>query len=509
MRMCYSNVKCVCEDKGLKKGCFKKKEKRQTTRLKKKKVNVHREEYAIASSIELIVIPDSNMGDIGVEFKNELHICCNLQMVTAKKCDQEDLDRLILKKDVPGLYRYEIAFEKGEKDTNEIQVTGIHVFAMASCRNGLGVVRFEGESVWMNPYGHLPGDVYGYLPFFGWMTVTYLLVALFWFCLNAIFWKELLHVQVAFFFPLPFFFFLKKKKVDRVMVMCLIEMATWYFDYLQLNNVGSRQQGPFVLGLVFTVTRRMVSSMLVVAVSLGFGVVKPALGPEKNKLIALGCLYWVFAFMFEALIHYNQTEKVETWMRAILIPPVAILNGIFWWWTFISLKATIDMLKTRKQSAKLQLYKSFTLVLLAALLAAIGFAIYEMYYMLRELYFQQWDRLCKAYAFASQIGQDEDADEDADDDDDVQLGKPDTLNEEDDDHDHGHGHDAGNRHRKHPEFGGAAPTLTHPSKHTRQNKNLIDLKKNTFVFFFNNQMFLLRFCNNTFFFSLKKNIKIF
>jgi len=223
-----------------------------------------------------------------------------------------------------------------------------------------------------------------------------------------------------------------------------------------LNNVGTRHQGPFIFGLLTTVTRRMVSLMLVVAVSMGYGVVKPTLGPVKNKLIALGCSYWVFAFMFEALIHYDQTEKVSTWMRVVLIPPVAIINGIFWWWTFMSLSHTIDFLTSRKQSAKLQLYRSFTLVLVIALLGAISFAIYELYYVLEELYFAEWDRLwfmevgfwqilfsvifiaimilwrpsehSKTYVYVSQLGQDEDA-EDDDDDEDIQFGKPDTLND--------------------------------------------------------------------------------
>ena len=97
--------------------------------------------------------------------------------------------------------------------------------------------------------------------------------------------------------------------------------------------------------------------------------------------------------MFEALIHWNQTEKVETWMRVILIPPVAIINGIFWWWTFVSLNRTIEQLQIRKQYAKLQLYKSFTIVLIIALLSAISFAIYEMYYVLKQLYFAKWERL--------------------------------------------------------------------------------------------------------------------
>merc|ERR1719249_658064 len=134
--------------------------------------------------------------------------------------------------------------------------------------------------------------------------------------------------------------------------------------------------------------------MLVVAVSLGYGVVAPSLARSTQaKIGGLGMCYLVFAFMFEALIHYNQTEKVESWMRVMLIPPVAIINGVFWWWTFVALNRTIEQLKVRRQTAKLQLYKAFTLCLVAPLMAAITFAVYEMYYVLKELYFAQWQQL--------------------------------------------------------------------------------------------------------------------
>jgi len=130
------------------------------------------------------------------------------------------------------------------------------------------------------------------------------------------YWAQLLHVQNC---------------ITGVLAMCLIEMATWYFHYLHLNNFGHVHHGPFIVGLITTCSRRMVSRMLVVAVSLGYGVVKPTLNRTvKHKILVLGAAYFIFAFMFEALIHYNQTEKVEPWMRVVLIPPVAIINGIFW-----------------------------------------------------------------------------------------------------------------------------------------------------------------------------------
>eukprot|EP01083_Nonionella_stella_P080657 221726_1 len=340
--------------------------------------------------IELIVIPDININDIGIKKNGNLHLCCNIELFGEYGCDESHVGELIIPKAIRGLYRQKVPLDGGAsyhlKARANVQVTAIHVFALSSCDSNLEVsdseevsITFSGTTRWMNPYGHLPGDVYGYLPFYGWMCILYLVISIVWFLFNAIYWSELLHVQNC---------------ITGVLAMCLIEMATWYFHYLHLNNIGIVHHGPFILGLITTCSRRMVSRMLVVAVSLGYGVVKPTLASTtKNKIILLGVVYWIFAFMFESLIHYNQTEKVESWMRVILIPPVAIINGIFWWWTFVSLNKTIEQLKIRRQSAKLQLYKSFTLVLVITLIAAITFAIYEMYYVLKELYFAQWQKL--------------------------------------------------------------------------------------------------------------------
>ena len=52
-----------------------------------------------------------------------------------------------------------------------IKVKAIHVFALATCdaylqASGEENITFHGTTTWMNPYGHLTGDAYGYLPFY-------------------------------------------------------------------------------------------------------------------------------------------------------------------------------------------------------------------------------------------------------------------------------------------------------------------------------------------------------
>merc|ERR1712061_337226 len=108
----------------------------------------------------------------------------------------------------------------------------------------------------------------------------YIFVACVWFSLNAMHWNDLLHVQNC---------------ITGVLLMCLIEMATWYFDYLNLNNNGVRHKAPFIIGMMTSVSRRTVARMLVVAVSMGYGIVKPNLEWSVTKRITiLGLVYWIF-----------------------------------------------------------------------------------------------------------------------------------------------------------------------------------------------------------------------
>ncbi|ETO20497.1 hypothetical protein RFI_16720, partial [Reticulomyxa filosa] len=218
----------------------------------------------IPALLEFLVIPDSDVDNIGIIYQNNLYVCCTRELVTSRQCEKEDIDRLILRKDIPGIYRYEVNFKKDQKNasielTNEVQISAIHVFALVSCQGYMGYVTFEGDSVWMNPYGHLPGDMYGYLIFYGWMFIFYLVIGGFWSYLSVMYWKELLYVQNG---------------ITGVVVMCLIESIVWYFDYLQFNNIGSHYRVLLFTALLTAATRRMASCMLVIIISMGYGMVR-------------------------------------------------------------------------------------------------------------------------------------------------------------------------------------------------------------------------------------------
>jgi len=54
----------------------------------------------------------------------------------------------------------------------------------------------------------------------------------------------------------------------------MIELFTWYFNYLNLNATGVRHIWSVVFGILFIVLRKAVSRALVLAVGLGYGVIR-------------------------------------------------------------------------------------------------------------------------------------------------------------------------------------------------------------------------------------------
>eukprot|EP00494_Astrolonche_serrata_P030146 UN30413 len=349
------------------------------------------------AEVELLVVPDKDMSGVGTWIENVDYFCCtkDIQGESDGCRGEEDLNKLIItpqlkQKGFTNQNFKSVKFDANEKSKNvnwvhEIKKTGLNIMVVAVCDPHVGTLTVEGETTWLNPYGHLPGELYGFLPFYGWMCVFYGLAALVWFALNFSYWNELLSIH---------------SYITFVLLMCLLEMATWYGDYWYLNQEGTRHRIPFIFGMMTSVTRRTVSRMLVVAVSLGHGIVKPNLPSHTTRSISiLGFVYWIFAFMFEVFIHYHETNQVSPTLRLILTPPVAILDGIFWWWIFVSLHTTVIELTSQKQSSKLSLYRNFSFTLGFALVVAFLFACYQLYYIWSSLYLEQWQ-----YMWVMEVG---------------------------------------------------------------------------------------------------------
>jgi hypothetical protein len=117
--------------------------------------------------------------------------------------------------------------------------------------------------------------------------------------------------------------------------------------------------------------------MLVIIVALGYGIVKPRLGPLKQKVLAMGLLYFAIAST-EAILRIN-TKNDETNNKVLISRiPLAVVDAIIYYWIFTGLVATTRQLRLKKNLVKLNVYRHFTNTVLFAIIASLLFMIWSL-----------------------------------------------------------------------------------------------------------------------------------
>jgi hypothetical protein len=209
--------------------------------------------------------------------------------------------------------------------------------------------RLEGTVAFRNPYGYLPGEMYGMLPFEGARAVA----MLFLFCFFTFFYvmhsdaRLPLHTGIVF-----------------VLFIALVEFSVWFGAYLAINDSGLPYCCPFpkevVAALILQVFRQTLSRVLLLVVSLGYGIVRPRLLPvETYSITAMAIAYFVasiVASVAQILLFQKQVNlSTEATSKAYGFPQF-ILDVLFLSWIYISLTSTIRILSEFRQTAKLDLY---------------------------------------------------------------------------------------------------------------------------------------------------------
>ena len=147
-----------------------------------------------------------------------------------------------------------------------------------SCEPKLKGIVMSGKTVWKNPDGYLPGRMAPLKKFYVFMTLAYVCLSIIWFFQYVRFWDDVLQLQHC---------------ITAVIALGLFEMILWYFEYVNFNNTGMR---PIVLTTwVVTVgaIRKSISRLLILSVSMGYGVVRPTLGGLTSKVLLLGITYFL------------------------------------------------------------------------------------------------------------------------------------------------------------------------------------------------------------------------
>ncbi|XP_008469230.1 transmembrane protein 87A, partial [Diaphorina citri] len=149
---------------------------------------------------------------------------------------------------------------------------------------------------------------------------------------------------------------------------------TFYAEYQSINSTGeSALPGAVFFAELVSCSKRTVARMLVIVVSLGFGIVKPRLGAMLHRVVVVGVLY--FCLYLISLFIRIYDDRSNMLLSSI---PLALLDSTICWWIFTSLVHTIRTLRLRHNLVKLTLYTHFMHTLTFAVLASVVFMLYSI-----------------------------------------------------------------------------------------------------------------------------------
>ncbi|CAK8673848.1 unnamed protein product [Clavelina lepadiformis] len=230
--------------------------------------------------------------------------------------------------------------------------------------DGVSDVDFEVTVKMESPVGYLSAHEYPLLTFYMVMCIVYVFYAVAWLVLAACNYRDLLRVQFW---------------VGGVILLGMIEKAVHYSEYMTVNTTGESLMGIEKLAEVVSALKRAVARMLVIIVSLGFGIVKPRLGPMLHRVIGIGTLYFILAVL-ESMMRidaYFHPSTTEAWMFMYI--PLAIVDSIICWWIFMSLMQTMKTLRLRRNIIKLSLYRHFANAIVFCVVVSIGLMLWSIH----------------------------------------------------------------------------------------------------------------------------------
>nr|GEY17423.1 transmembrane protein 87A [Tanacetum cinerariifolium] len=158
----------------------------------------------------------------------------------------------------------------------------------------------------------------------------------------------------------------------------------------EFNKSGVRPTGITVWAVTFGTVKRTVSRMIILTVSMGYGVVRPTLGGLTSKVILLGATFFIASEVLELAEHVGAISDLSGNAILFLSLPVAILDAFFILWIFTSLSATLNKLQAKRMMAKLDIYRKFTNALAVAVIVSVGWICFELYFKSTDIYNDQW-----------------------------------------------------------------------------------------------------------------------
>ncbi|XP_039087624.1 transmembrane protein 87B isoform X1 [Hyaena hyaena] len=210
----------------------------------------------------------------------------------------------------------------------------------------------------IGPHGYISASDWPLMIFYMVMCVVYILYGVLWLMWSACYWKDILRIQFW---------------IAAVIFLGMLEKAVFYTEYQNISSTGLSTQGLLIFAELLSAVKRTLARLLVIIVSLGYGIVKPRLGTVMHRVVGLGILYFIFAAIEGVMRVIGGSNHLAVIFGDIIL---AVIDSIFVWFIFISLAQTMKTLRLRKNTVKFSLYRHFTNTLIFAVLASVVFMVW-------------------------------------------------------------------------------------------------------------------------------------
>ncbi|KAF3826558.1 hypothetical protein GH733_009083 [Mirounga leonina] len=145
------------------------------------------------------------------------------------------------------------------------------------------------------------------------MCIVYILYGVLWLMWSACYWKDILRIQFW---------------IAAVIFLGMLEKAVFYSEYQNISSTGLSTQGLLIFAELISAVKRTLARLLVIIVSLGYGIVKPRLGTVMHRVVGLGILYFIFAAIEGVMRVIGGSNHLAVTFGDIIL---AVIDSIFIW----------------------------------------------------------------------------------------------------------------------------------------------------------------------------------
>lgn len=316
----------------------------------------------------------------------ELRWCCSSESVALGLCAHTDekYGRLIIDKTKFGGELRSVSVPQDGPMSKQIRLgkvnekkSGTYVVLYANCDDNARQISIKGRSVWKSKHGYLPGELFGFMYFYTFVTFIY--GALF-------FW---------------FAFLMSQNKDTRIEIekwivfaigLGLLEMIFRSGDYYVWNGSGHRSSFIIWIGIMIGVLKQGMSRCLAVMVSMGWGVSRDSLSTAARAMsVGLAIAYIFISALSDCLIvfavenmstlSYREEKGIVSFVNVLRLLQ-SLVDTIFIVWVLMALSKSIKYLESNNEKTKLTRMEQLRNIFIGAVSFAvicILFSVFDRY----------------------------------------------------------------------------------------------------------------------------------